>query len=463
MSIRNLLNVGRHALGAYQGAMEQASQNAANVATQGYSRRRGTLANLGFGRGRTIASGVQFSNPRRIVDRLSNASVRNSRAQAAYQRGRESSLRSVEAIVAPSEGGLSDRIDNLFNAFSRLASKPGGLAERRALQQAGRSLASDLQVARAQLEEMQRPLTGLAQDQIQQVNHLNKQIAHLNGQIRATEAGEIEASDLRDERDRLLDDLAGLAGTSVVEHKDSTVTVSLPGGLSLVSGDQYSVLSSREVDGQLRITITEQDGGPEVTLRDGAIGGEVAGLLEARNTDVGGAIAELDALAYGLARGINVLHTQGFGMDGQDGRGFFADPLQLEGAAAAIRLSDEVDADVDAIAATRYADRVPGGSDLALELADLRDNPMAELDGQTVEEALTNLQVGIGQSLASAKADREAAEAQERTFGSIRESTRGVNLDEELADLMSFQRGFQAAGRVVQVADEMMETVLGMI
>ena len=98
-----------------------------------------------------------------------------------------------------------------------------------------------------------------------------------------------------------------------------------------------------------------------------------------------------------------------------------------------------------------------------LKLADLRDNPMAELDGQTVEEALTNLQVGIGQSLASAKADREAAEAQERTFGSIRESTRGVNLDEELADLMSFQRGFQAAGRVVQVADEMMETVLGMI
>jgi flagellar hook-associated protein 1 FlgK len=47
-------------------------------------------------------------------------------------------------------------------------------------------------------------------------------------------------------------------------------------------------------------------------------------------------------------------------------------------------------------------------------------------------------------------------------MSTIREATRGVSLDEELADLMKFQRSFEAASRVIRTADEMMTTVLGL-
>lgn len=460
MSISNLLNIGRHALGAYQGAIQQTSQNAANVGTPGYSRRRGTLSSLGQG---TVPAGVQYADPRRVVDRLSNASVRRARADAGMHRGREAALTSVETIVAPGDGGLSSRLDDLFNSFQRLASKPGGRAERLAVVQAADSLVADIGSARAQLEQLQQPLTGLAQDQIRDINRLSERVAGLNGAIRDAEAGGKEAADLRDERDRLLDDLSGLGGTRIVEHKDGTVTVALRSGQALVSDEDHYDLGTREVDGELRLTLSDDDGQPTILLLGDAAGGELAGVLQARNQDIGTAVRELDEIAYGLANGLNDLHSQGFGLDGGTGRNLFEVSADVDGAAASLRFNSALRDDPDLIAATRHDDRLPGGSDLALELADVRTTPLDDLGGKTVEERLSDLQVGVGQSLRAVRNDLTAAETQEATFSSIRESTRGVNLDEEMTDLIQFQRGFQAAGRVVQAADEMMETVLSLI
>ena len=460
MSISNLLNIGRQALGAYQGALQQTSQNAANVGTAGYSRRRGTLSSLGQG---TVPAGVQYSDPRRVVDRLSDASVRRARSEAGMHRGREAALTTVETIVAPGDNSLSARLDSLFNSFQRLASKPGGGAERRAVIQAADSLVSDIGSARAQLESLQQPLTGLAQDQIQHINRLSEQVAGLNRGIREAESHGREASDLRDERDRVLDDLSGLAGTRTVEHKDGTVTVALRSGQALVSSDEYNNLGTREVEGELRLTLADDDGAPTILLPSGASGGELAGVLRARNEDVGGAVRQLDEIAYGLAHGLNDLHRQGYGLDGQTGRDFFVVSADVEGAAASLELNSALRDDPDLIAATRYAGRLPGGSDLTLELADLRSTALVDLGGRTVEERLSDLQVGIGQSLSSVRTDLSAAETQDATFSSIRESTRGVNLDEEMTDLVQFQRGFQAAGRVVRAADEMMEEILSLI
>ena len=254
-----------------------------------------------------------------------------------------------------------------------------------------------------------------------------------------------------------------MAGTRIVEHKDGTVTVALRSGQALVSGEEHNNLSTRVVDGELRLTLADDDGSPSILLPGDASGGELAGVLRARNEDVGGAVRQLDEIAFGLAHALNDLHSQGFGLDGQTGRDFFTVSDDVDGAAASLQLNSALRDDPSLIAATRHADRLPGGSDLTLELADLRSAALADLGGKTVEERLTDLQVGIGQSLAAVRTDLNAAETQEATFSSIRESTRGVNLDEEMTDLVQFQRGFQAAGRVVRAADEMMEEVLSLI
>ena len=123
MSINNILNIGRHALGAHRGAMELASHNASNMATQGYSRRRGTLSSLGLGAGRNLAAGATFGSPRRVIDALSNRSVRTALSEVGFHSGRRPGLETIETIVGPN-GGLSSAMDGFFGSFTELGSDP---------------------------------------------------------------------------------------------------------------------------------------------------------------------------------------------------------------------------------------------------------------------------------------------------------------------------------------------------
>ena len=43
-----------------------------------------------------------------------------------------------------------------------------------------------------------------------------------------------------------------------------------------------------------------------------------------------------------------------------------------------------------------------------------------------------------------------------------RDNISGVNLDEEAANLMKYQRSYEAAAKVVQIGDSLIQTLLGM-
>ena len=43
---------------------------------------------------------------------------------------------------------------------------------------------------------------------------------------------------------------------------------------------------------------------------------------------------------------------------------------------------------------------------------------------------------------------------------SLRDSISGVNIDEELADIMKFQHGYNAAAKYVTVVDSMLDTII---
>jgi flagellar hook-associated protein 1 FlgK len=459
MSIQNLLNIGTNSLTAYRGAMEVSSQNAANVGTAGYTRRRGTLASLSLGR--DVPAGVQFKNPKRIIDHMAGANVRRSMAQSAALEARVPTLRSLEAILAPVEGSLTQRVGELFDAFGQLSTRAGGLEERSALLNTAQTMAEAFRNTSAQLTAMQRPLVKTAEDQAGRINTLTQQIADLNADIRANE-GSGEAADLRDRRDSLLDELSGLANISVLEHEDGAVTVSLSQGATLVSDNAASNVSVGFNGERIQVTVQRKSGTPELVLRDSSIGGALGASVQSHNVDLMGAMEDLDTVAFALAEAVNELHNQGVGLDGQGNRDFFTVD-GLDGAASSLRLSEDVDGDPQAIAATRSADRLPGGADLLSELVDLRNADLDSLGGITLEDGLTTMQLELGRELETVEDGLEVALDQQNLFENLRASTQGVNLDEEIADLLRFQRGFEAAGRVVQVADEVMQTLLSLV
>jgi flagellar hook-associated protein 1 FlgK len=66
----------------------------------------------------------------------------------------------------------------------------------------------------------------------------------------------------------------------------------------------------------------------------------------------------------------------------------------------------------------------------------------------------------VGAKVARAKSELEVSRSREQQMREIRASTSGVNLDEELAKLISIQRSYQAAARLIRTGDELLQTVL---
>jgi flagellar hook-associated protein 1 FlgK len=460
MSIQNLLNIGVNSLTAYRGAMEQTSQNAANVGTPGYTRRRGSLTSLSLGR--DVPAGVQFRDPRRIIDNLASATVRRTRAEGGALNGRVATLRTLEATLAPVEGSLTERVGALFDGFSALSARAGGREERAALLSTAQTLAESFRNTSAQLTAMQRPLEQTAQDHADRINQITAQVAGLNRGIRAAEGGRGEAAELRDQRDRLVDELSGLVQVSVLEHKDGAITVSLSNGQALVTDVDAARLDVELQGDTLQVSFQRSDKSPRLILRDGGLGGELGAALRAHNQDLRGEVEALDEAAWALAQSVNELHREGVGIDGQGGRDFFAVDGP-EGAASTLRLAAAVADNPSAIAATRDRGRLPGGAELLGELAALRDEGLEALGGLSVEEHLTTARLELGRELERVEDALAVSEDQGALFEGLRASTQGVNLDEEIADLLRFQRGFEAAGRVVQVADEVMQTLLSIV
>jgi flagellar hook-associated protein 1 len=94
----------------------------------------------------------------------------------------------------------------------------------------------------------------------------------------------------------------------------------------------------------------------------------------------------------------------------------------------------------------------------ALALAALRDERL--VDGQTLTDAYASVMAGVGVSVQSARTASEISQGVAANAESRRQSQAAVNLDEEAARLLQFQQSYQAAAKVLQVAQSLFETLL---
>ncbi len=98
----------------------------------------------------------------------------------------------------------------------------------------------------------------------------------------------------------------------------------------------------------------------------------------------------------------------------------------------------------------------PGDNQNALRLADLRTTPEAPLGNATFSAYLAQQQAIVGENAARTSDAAAAADGFFQQLETQRASLSGVNLNEELTNLLKYQRAFQAASRVIGVADQML-------
>jgi flagellar hook-associated protein 1 FlgK len=450
------LNTAVTALLAQQAGVDTTSHNIANATTVGYSRQRMRLQAIP---GSFVADGiprpglgVQLLGIDRVRDLFVDYQLRAQTSLSGQYTAQTEALERVEGILAePGENGLRANLDRFFNAWRDLSNSPESGPARAAVFQTGQSLALGANRLHAALQQQRIETDQRVRGTVDEINSLTTEVAALNTQIVQLTAQGNGAGDLRDRRDVAIDKLAQLVTLTYVEGDNGSVNVSV-GGHELVSGDVAYLVEGvpNLANSSLSDVRFVTDGTALATSS-----GELRAFIEYRDTYLPARSAELNTLVGALITDINTAHASGFGLDGVTGRDFF------DGTTAAdIAIDAAVLASTNAIAASSTALGVPGDGSNSLAISDLQYVRGLNGGTATYDEFYASMVAGVGVAVGQVRAQAEAQSLVLEQLSLQRESAAGVNVDEEMVSLVRYQRAFEAASRLIAVADEMLDTLI---
>ncbi len=585
------LDIARWSLYSSQLAIEVISHNIANANTQGYSRQQLRVESnvpITMGPGQ-IGTGVKATEVTRYYDAFINEQVTLKKSQFYYWDAQNGAMEEIETIFNESdEYGLNQLMGEFWNAWSDLSNNPEGTPEREALLAKSNNLIQFMGDLDYNLREYQRHLDSSVRGSVNQINTLIQQIADLNNQISSVEIdGIINANDLRDRRELLLENLAEYLDISYYEEESSgQVMVYILGGTPLVLGkDHYALDNERNTDTGVTDILWKDLSGRTVNVTNKLEGGKLAGWVNVRDTKIGSYLDSMNSLTEELVWQVNSLHSEGVGLDpvssltgtveitaltddlgadflfsdrfvsggqfeivaydsaGEVSNTYVIDPagdtvgnliteINTEAAAGGgevtaslnadgfftiqangshtfaikhsagaessnalavmgvntffswteesgvpnddlfditqtLGISAELTADSSRIAAG-YLDAngrvAPGMNDVALAVYSVQDQVISDLGGTgmdtTLDAYFSSFIAEVGVDVQNASLNRKFNETLLDQYIQRKESVTGVNLDEEMADILKYQHLYQAAAKLISVCDEMMQTLL---
>lgn len=449
--LSQILDIARRALAAQQMGMNVTSHNISNANTPGYSRQRLNLiaSNPIWTTNGLLGTGVTIGSIDRIREGFIDQQIRLTNNSYGSATAQQTILSQVEAnFNEPSDTGLGSLMTKFFNSFQDLSVHPEDTATRTTVLQAGTMLAQKFQSLNTNLTQLRSDLSNDAQSKVDQINSLTQQISDLNSQIVSVVAAGGNPGDAKDQRDLKIEQLSQLANINVTEDPRGSVTVSL-GGILIASGSGPQALSTSMVGNKLQI-VTSQ-GGSVVN----ASGGELGGTLKAYNSDIPSALARLDQLAGAIITRVNTLHSAGFGLGTPPptGNNFFSGSTSGD-----IAVDPAIVNNINNIAASGSGD--PGDNTVALALARVATEPLLNGNSVSVTQYYGSLVADVGSSVSAADTLSQSQQLILTQLQNQRSAESGVSLDEEMTNLIQYQRSYDAAARVVTTVDAMFQTLL---
>ncbi|MBL9211103.1 MAG: flagellar hook-associated protein FlgK [Opitutaceae bacterium] len=452
------------ALSAHSRAIELTGKNLANVNNPDYARQRVIYGDRGVVVTPTGVEslGLEAVGVQQIRDALLDQQVTREIALKAMFLAEQSGFRQAQAGLgqtidranaasgagAADTNGLAGAIDSFFTAFQSFAARPTDDGERQTLLQKATILTDRFHLADTRLAQVQTDLNAEIATDVSAANGLLTAIADLNAQIGRFELNAPgTAVDLRDQRQAQIEKLAALLPVEVRSVVNGQVQLVTKDG----GGADVVLVDLANVQGTLAFNGTQFTAGAPATVL-GLAGGSMQGALAARDGAVQTLRDELDVLARQFVVAVNGAYnptnaTGDFFVAG----GLTAASINLVGTltAANLKASDGGPAGDNTIALA-VADL--GGRTFSTGAGDLIDGTFSSFFGRSVSS--------LGQALSDANVRLENQENIERLVRTQRDAVSGVSLDEEMADLMKYQRSFQASSRVFNVLDELLDGIV---
>ena len=414
---------------AQQQALDVAAHNVANANTVGYTRQEATLGAANplhlaagatqSGTGAYLGTGVDVTAYRRVRDSFLDLQVRAQNMALGDASTSAEALDNVQsAIGEPSTTGVNALLGKFYSAWTDLANHPESDSSKQAVNAAAHTLADAIGSLAAQVQQAGSAAaarfdnitgaTGPIKAAATSLAQLNKAIAA------AVQAGQ-SPNDLLDRRDQILDDLSQYGQVSVTSTGNGQIQVML--------GNQ-SVVTDATVDWQTP---------PVAGFAPG--GGQLGALKTLSGTTIPGYLAQLDAVAKTLHDDVNSAYGSSF---------FTGDTAATLGTGILAAAS---------ITAGSGSSPASGANDLATAVAALRDSsPATAQYGALVRQ--------VGSDADNASRAQSVAQAASDAAEDRRQNVSGVSLDEEMANMLRFQRGYQASARAMSTIDDMLDTLI---
>jgi flagellar hook-associated protein 1 FlgK len=457
------LNSSSMALNAHSRAIETTGKNLANVNNPNYARQRVIYGDRGTVETPEGAQslGLEVLGIQQIRDTLLDRQLLREIAlsgslesqQAALQRALAGLGQNIDGssdvkATGSTTGGLAAAVDDFFNAFQNLASRPTDAGARQALLQKAAILTGTMNEADTRLAQVQSDIDTEIGANVTSANNLINTIADLNAQIKRFEvANPGSAVDLRDQRQARLEDLAKIIPVTVTDLGDGQVKLSVKDA----GNSNIDLLSGNTIYGTLAFNGTAVTGGASATAI--ALGsGAMQGALTVRDGAVKTLRDNLDLFADQFVSAVNGAYnpTSATGADFFASTGVTAGTIALRSGLTAATL----------VAGSGAA----GDNSIAIAVADLVNTNFSASGGDnfdgTFGQFYSRSVSDLGQALATASSRSADQDKIQQLVRNQRDTISGVSMDEEMADLVKYQRAFQASSRVFSVVDELLDTVV---
>lgn len=437
----DMLSIAASGLRAYQTALTTTSENIANAGTAGYVRRTSNVREVNAtGATNMNGMGVVASGISRQTDVYRAGEVRLASTDLARSETAATWLDRIQGALTGNR--LGDQITTFFTSARTAASDPSNLGPRQAMLEAASSVAAGFTATGNALDAAMADLDATTDAAVGQLNGLGATLARVNFALGNVSPNTSNAASLLDQRDQLLEQMSAI--TDINLSLDSTgravVRQGGPNGPLLIQGvSAATVTAVRNSEGAMSYSAF-LDGGVQALTPSGGV---LAGVGEGAAA-IASARDKLNTLAQGFAQGVNTVQAAGENLAGTAGVAMFT----IGNPASNLNLALN---DPRAIAAA-----APGKGQ--------RDNSnLIALDGirgaTGAEQGFTNLITQNGGALNARNAVVDAQTAIRQNAVQARDAVTGVNIDEEAVDLIRFQQAYQASGRVIQVARDVLQTI----
>lgn len=472
------LNTSTSGMRAQQNALQTTSHNLANANTVGYSRQRvNMVSNMpqslpGIGQ---MGTGVVIGGVIRITDDYVLTQLQNEEASLERYQQKSDVLGQLEAIFnEPSSTGISHQMSEFFTSWNNLASNPESNTSKTMVVRQAETFLDTINYSLNKIGSLSKDTIGQMDKNVLDFNSAASQLKSINDQIfNATVKGETP-NDLLDKQDMLVGQMKNIAGVSVTKDKYGRAFVSLEGQdglISIVSEDTVNELEMSDSNGKIEFSVVIESGNEEastVNIETGAIKGLQEALVAVDEKK-----EEVNTFITNLVSAVNTIHTDG---TNEEENKFFTtdDNGKISVNGKLIENPSLINAGKD-----MGENPVAGDGTRAKAIFDLQNTMLdfsnsawlesyneetmsfeSDSSGSTIFNHFNEIVTDMG--IIKQQSDNMLANQLDLTIllEQRRDSISGVDMNEEIVNMIQYQSAFQANSRVISTISEMLDTII---